>query len=231
MTTKFSFEVPLAHLNDFDKDQDYLFTLSFLYADARYCNYLDNKLNGRYLILDNSYNETNQPGDVKQLKEIAEDFNPDIIICPDCNGWGWNDLSNAYWIMRQEFLKHQLWMVAKSTLECNKMYYLNRNYATTYEQRLGIDDIWNYKAKHFLGLINPWECFKFHPHTCDTGMPIKLALKGKTIKDWYKDGCRHPKTTPDYFKIKMTLNQIKLAKENIKIIKECANGTYNLQAN
>jgi hypothetical protein len=227
--TKFSWEVPLKHLSDFDEDQDYLFTLSFLYNNPIYTKYILNRNSNTKLILDNSYNETMEPGDPMHLVELSEEYGADYIICPDDDNWDLDKLISVYKDMELWVSKFNLLLVTKTNNECGWAHNNNQRFCVTYEQRFKLKKEWLYKATHFLGLNNYWECYQFKPQTCDTSMPIKLAMENKTIEDWYKHNFKHPKTTPDYFNQTMTDRQITLAKQNIKTLRECTNGTKKLQ--
>mgnify|MGYP007112013540 CR=1 FL=1 len=59
MKTLFSFEVPIAHLNDFEDLQDFHFSLSFVYDDPKYKAFMMRQASRGYkpVWLDNSYNE------------------------------------------------------------------------------------------------------------------------------------------------------------------------------
>ena len=67
MGTKFSFEVPSNHLEDFEPFQDFYFALSFLCKKStEYLNYfLGKKVEGKKVFLDNSFNELRRPDSSK----------------------------------------------------------------------------------------------------------------------------------------------------------------------
>ena len=82
---------------------------------------------------------------------------------------------------------------------------------------------------HFLGLLSIPEILQYRPRTCDTSMPIKLALRNETIRDWAGKGYPHVHTKDlgfegkDFFNATMTDKQLKLAKSNIEHLKEVIN--------
>ena len=55
--TRFSFEVPIAHLETFEDLQDFHFALSMLFAEGRYKNFYSNLPRNKEVWLDNSFNE------------------------------------------------------------------------------------------------------------------------------------------------------------------------------
>jgi hypothetical protein len=228
LATKFSWEVPLAHLKDFDGDQDYIFSISFLYEHSVYRDYILNRPSYKQLILDNSYNELGKSGDALSLSTMADDYGADYTICPDDESWSTQQWISSYTQSIVWMDKNHLLAVPKNNNECVYAHVNNIAFALPYRQRSKVKKEWLYKAQHFLGLNNHWECYQFKPRTCDTSMPIKLAMKGKTIKDWITEGLTHPRTTPDYFSQHMTTAQIDLAKQNIQTIRECTNGTKKL---
>ena len=71
---------------------------------------------------------------------------------------------------------------------------------------------------HFLGLISIPEIRDFHPPTCDTSMPIKLAMKGMMLRDWAAKDYPHIYTHElgnqgeDYFNAKLTTEQLEQAR-------------------
>jgi hypothetical protein len=217
---KFSWEVPIYHLEDFDKDQDFLFALSFLCSDKRYTNYMKKKRSNRKLILDNSYNEINKPENPINLHNISKILNPDFVVCPDDDTWTIKELKEVYKKMTELFPNDSLLLVVKSLPEVLFASKEKVEYCTTYTQRNILSDKANYDAYHFLGIRSLKELEKFSPKSCDSGMPIKLALMDITIPEWELKGCKHIKTNQDYFKTKMTTKQIDLAKRNIAYIKE-----------
>lgn len=218
MGTKFSFEVPLAHLEEFDEYQQYAFALSFLCRDEGYFNYLvDCKKRGKWLILDNSYNELKKADEPKELAYLYRELGADLVICPDDDNWTVRELEEAYKEMTSLVPREKVLLVVKSEEEYD--WYLGQGgskFCTTYEQRPWLRKNILHLSYHFLGLLNPWEISRFSPASCDTGMPIKLALEGKTMKEWVLEGCPHPRTHPEYFNLVLTQEQIHLAKENIK---------------
>ena len=216
--TKFSYEVPLAHLEDFDEYQDFIFALSFLCEDKIYKSYVKRKKKeGKFLILDNSYNELKIPDLPDTLARLFYDLEADLVISPDCNGWSLEDLRASYKEMTKLVSKEKILVVVKSREEYDMFMRGGApHYCTTYEQRKTLPKNIVYLCYHFLGLLSTWEIRTSSPISCDTGMPIKLALEGKTIADWAGEHFPHLDTTPDFFNLTLTKEQLKLAKENIE---------------
>jgi len=213
--TKFAFEVPLAHLEDFDQYQDLIFALSFLCEDPHYVKYIERNRKGRTLIIDNSYNELGIPDSSDEMARLFCELNADFVICPDSDSWNLEQLRNTYRKMISLVPREKVLVVVKSKEEGDMFF--NEGafyYCTTYEQRKKLPESVKNLCYHFLGLIDPWEIKRYSPISCDTSMPIKLALQGRTILDWIKDGCPHLKTTPDFFNLTLTKEQLKLALEN-----------------
>lgn len=216
--TKFSWEVPTKHLRDFDPYQDYYLVLSFLYKDPNFATFM--MKTSKAIILDNSYNELREPGDPKTLYDLALRLNPRWVICPDCHGWSLEELQHSYRSMERLIHPENLLIVVKN--EEQYLWAMDEGipFCTTYDERMDLPDIINFKATHFLGLIMPSEVRHFHPISCDTGMPIKLALEGKTIGQWIEEGYPHPLTKPEYFDLTLTDKEIDLAIKNIEEIKK-----------
>src|ERR1044072_1094468 len=97
--TLFSFEVPLAHIKDFEEVQDFTFALSFLlYASEDYSDYVRLKCKDPYetVYIDNSFNETNVPIATQEMARIFYAYHPSAVIAPDADWWQTKDLLSAY---------------------------------------------------------------------------------------------------------------------------------------
>jgi hypothetical protein len=231
----FSFEVPLDNLNDFNEEQDYIFALSFLCRDKRYLKYLrDMKDSGLKITLDNSYNELKVATPVKDMLSISEEINADYVICPDDDTWTEVKYLTIFNQMASKINPSKLFLIAR-----NPMHFLTferegiLNIAIPYEFRpkyTGQPSLEGYgygytketkrylRGSHFLGLNTLNEPVKYQAKSCDTSMPIKLAVKGISIKEWVKERCYHIDTIPEFFDLRLSKKQIKLAKDNINII-------------
>ena len=218
--TCFSYEVPLAHLEDFDPYQDLYFALSFLCDDPHYVDFIKNRSRGRLIILDNSFNELGVPSTPNKMARLFNELNADMVVSPDCDSWSLEQLRESYKEMISLVPKEKVLVVIKSKEERDM--FLDEGvfyYCTTYEQRAGLPLHLLTLCYHFLGLLNPWEIKRYNPISCDTSQPLKLALQGKTMEDWVKEGCPHIKTTPAFFDLTFTKEELELAKRNCEWIK------------
>lgn len=221
--TQFSFEVPIKHLNDFHEDQDYIFSLSFLFNDPDYCKYIE--LNQKLHILDNSYNELGSPQSLESMLRIYKNYPTDFLVCPDSDGWDSRKTILSFAEAAATIGTNQVIGIARSKNEISGLTKLGCKYlAIPFEHRLCLP-IPMFSPTHFLGLNNIMEIFAYEPDTIDTSMPIKIALKDLTIDKWVMLGCPHINTKDiiqsiDFFHMKMKVNEIKLAKINIKRLKE-----------
>jgi hypothetical protein len=95
------------------------------------------------------------------------------------------------------------------------------NFAVPYDFRYCTDaKLKRFGQAHFLGLVSIREIQIVNPPSCDTSIPIKLALANMTLDEWVRTGCKHIHTVPSFFDIKMTKNQINIARYNIERLKE-----------
>ncbi len=220
--TKFSFEVPLDHLEDFHEDQDFIFSLSFLFQDPGYCNYI--KLCDLDLWIDNSYNETKAPESVDYLYRLYETYQPKILIAPDTVEWNHQRMQEEYNKLRDiggiddKFLSiiihHPDWIG----------YYKSwgiHNFCVPYDFRYCTHQkLIRFSECHFLGLVSVDELRMARPPSCDTSMPIKLAIVGLSIDDWVRMGCPHVHTSKEFFYTKLDKAQVTRGKYNIRRLKE-----------
>lgn len=230
--TKFSFEVPTAHLEYFDDLQDFYFTLAHLYDDERYLNFFQERQNTKELWLDNSYNELLKATDIQSMRTIAELVRPNRVISPDAPAWSKEVIAFEFHEAQKYFTREQLIVVVSSL---DMRLYLQQlraeHYAISYWVRPKIEEqLQQMLPAHFLGLLSPREIREFRPPSCDTSMPIKLALQDKNLSDWIAEGCLHIYTHQlgiagnDFFSARMTKRQLVLARNNIVDLKEMCNG-------
>ena len=218
MSTKFSFEVPLKHLDDFDEDQDFLFTLSFLFASPEYCTYVSDKAQGRPVWVDNSTNELKQPDSIASLLALYKGLSADFVVAPDHPDWNqesmllkWLELSKLASPERTFCVIHHPDWIGHFTS------YGVVKFAAPYDFRYcSLAKLMRFSECHFLGLLSVRELQLAKPPTCDTSMPIKLAFSGLSVQEWVEANCPHIHSTPGFFDQSMTLEQVKKAKENIK---------------
>ena len=231
--TKFSFEAPIAHLEDFEDLQDFHFTLSMLYSDERYKKfYKEQSLKGEKTIwLDNSYNEQLNADKLEALVEIAEEVGVQKVISPDSPKWSIGEISTAFQEATEAFRREEL-IVVISSLDMHAYLKLEGalHFAVSYWNRPKMQSILEKLLPcHFLGLLSIPELLKYHPPTCDTSMPIKLALRGMLLRDWAAKDYPHIYTHElgekggDFFHTKMTKEQVALARRNILRLKEVCN--------
>lgn len=229
----FSFEVPIKHLDDFSDLQDYIFALSFLFKDKDYEDYISRqKEDGKIIVLDNSYNELKVPTKVVELVNLFNEINADYVIAPDCDTWTIDNYTLIWNEITLYLPFEKIFMVARCPRHFSFFEELGvKNIAIPYEFRpayTGIppagekyhfpEDI-ALRGAHFLGLNTAWEPLYSQAKSCDTSMPIKVALKGMTIEDWIYSGCKHIDTEIDFFARKMKPIEVHLARENITFLK------------
>jgi hypothetical protein len=231
----FSFEVPLRHLEDFHDDQDYIFCLSFLLKTKRYKDYvLGCKAGGMEIVLDNSYNELKVATPAQELIELFYDIQADYVICPDEDTWSWQQYLHIYNSMITDITQEHLYLVARNPEHFLKFeeagvlhtaipYEFRPRY--TGQKQEGFTDLTRrfLRQSHFLGLNTADEPYRYQAYSCDTSMPVKIALENMSLQQWVKKGCPHIDTQLDFFKAKMTKEQIALAKKNIDLIKTINN--------
>jgi hypothetical protein len=223
MMTKFSFEVPIKHLCDFHEDQDYIFSLSFLFQEPDYCKYIE--LNQKLHILDNSYNELGEPQSLESMLRIYKNYPTNLLVCPDSDQWDSKRTFMSFAEAVSIIGTDQVIGIGRSQTEIRGLTRLGCRYlAIPFEHRLCLP-IPTFSPIHFLGLNNLMELLAYEPETVDTSMPIKLALIRKTIDQWVLGGCPHINTKDlikscDFFHMKMKVAEVKLAKTNIQRLKE-----------
>jgi len=87
---KFSFEVPISYLKEFDKLNDYHFILAHLLVkDKYYAQFY--KRSKKFKILDNGALELGQSIDTDTLIKLALDFRVNVLVLPDT----WMDKDNT----------------------------------------------------------------------------------------------------------------------------------------
>lgn len=220
--TKFAFEVPIDHLEDFADLQDYLFALSFLMTDQRYVEHLRMVRGSKLLILDNSWNELQKSSTVDELSKLNNIVKADYIVSPD--GSSAEEVVNNFKSMKLGgFTERQLIIPIRSSKDFESVKGYATQIAVPYRWRPFLPETFPWTKTHFLGLRDPLEIKMCRPLSCDTAIPIKLALVNLTIDNWITMSCPHEHTTPAYFYKTMPLKQIQLARQNIVRLKELCN--------
>ena len=227
---KWSFEVPMATLYTFLPDQDYIFSLSFLFQRLEYRTYIRRVQPSMEVILDNSYNELQEPDNPYYLAGLALGFGIRKIVCPDSDGWSIHMMKRSLLDILTYHPKSGVIMVVRNPKEVEAFsQYGITEFAVPYEYRASADvkcarpgfpAEYDFSGMHFLGLNSTEELKKYNPKSIDTSMPIKLAFQGKNIKDWEQDGYPHFHTQKEFFDQEISEKQIYLAKSNIKYLKE-----------
>ena len=230
--TKFAFEVPHFNLEDFEDLQDFHYMLSLNWECLRYKRFYlrQAKLRKKPIWLDNSYNETGVADDVSSMQQIALQVNASEIIAPDDPTWKTEQIAKAYLKTEKLWPKCRTIVVVSSPEMKEALEDLGaQHFAISYHTRLPAykqgatphDFLWA-KNCHFLGLCSVHELEVIRPTTCDTSMPIKIALRDQTLKGWEEEGCPHIHTKDDlsFFDKRLMGVQLRLARANIKQLKE-----------
>jgi len=228
--TKFAFEVPHAHLEDFEDLQDFHFALSIFCKIPSYRNfYLKQSIKGtKQVWLDNSFNERGKADDITNLVSAVYQIEAHKVIAPDSPKWAANQIVEGFKNTALYISTSKIIVVIKDSMMMHKLAsYGAMNFAISYHVRRARDwvDFFEVRDCHFLGLVSVKEIINLKPPSCDTSRPIKLALQGKTLRKWSEKGCLttyHPpgQGKRPYFNIKMTTKQIDLARANIIALKE-----------
>ena len=232
--TKFSFEVPLKHLNDFLEDQDFIFALSILTEHQVYKDFLTNVRPYKTIWMDNSFNETFQAEDSHKLAWLYRMYKPVRVISPDSPTMSTVEIVKHFRDLKSHLVDvGDIIVVVRDWTMYTELADVAQNFAVSYHvrgQNFTYDDLKEIPKIHFLGLINPYEVDNCKPASCDTSMPVKLAKKGWTMEYWCDQDCPHIHTKDlgyqgnDFFNTVMTTSEIDLAKMNINWLKNYVNG-------
>jgi len=221
--TKFSFEVPIQHLDDFDDLQDFYFTLSYLYNDPKYKYFMQLQAEKglRTVWLDNSYNEKLEADNPMDLIKLAAEVGAHKVVCPDDPKWDTYQILNSFHFMARYLPTDKLVVVVSNQDMMSKAIRQGvRHCAYPFRTRLERtleQNSWG-SSLHFLGMTTPSELVALNPPSCDTGLPIKIALKGWKFEEWLDKGAPHIYTHsefPDYYNMILKDWQIDLARANI----------------
>lgn len=224
---KFSFEVPIPHLEDFEDLQDFHFVLPQLLEDPRYRSFLLEHRD-KELWMDNGYNELGRPYPVHRLVQLAKELERDgrevnYIISPDSLDWNLPQFLDAMYSLIREWDKSKIcgvvlgptWKTAYEELGITKM-------AIPYEVRPGLFSLGELTKMHFLALRSPEELLYLNPASVDTAMPIKLAVYNLTWEEWKAAGGQHLDFPRNYWNMELTPEQLELARKNIMEVRKYA---------
>lgn len=238
--TLFSFEVPLAHLKDFDQYQDFTFALCYLmYASQDYTDYVDDRCYRKDIVhIDNSFNETNVPIAPQEMARIYNKYKPTTVLSPDADWWTSDDILTAFDDLASKIPHRHIMGIYRNDAEYYSLQARSCNHlATSYW--------WRNKTVltpnvHFLGLGNLNDVVSVKPVTLDTSQPIKMALRGESLAEWAAAGgvyTRHytreawgPARSMrawEYFTTVLTDKQLALAVQNVVDLKALVNGAGN----
>jgi hypothetical protein len=236
--TSFAFEVPHAHLEDFSDLQDFHFALSIHCNIKYYREYFRRQsIRGtKQVWLDNSFNETGKADQIPKLLKIADQIGAHKVVVPDDPNWPIHKIARRFKDISKFIPSIRAIVVVNSWLMQQRLIELGAlSFALSYHVRLpwyhngGISSYFEYaKDFHFLGLCNIQELKELHPPSCDTSVPIKLALQNISLRKWYEDGCPRVHHKPgenklSYYDVRMTKKQIELARQNIYNLKMAVN--------
>jgi hypothetical protein len=240
---KASFEVPIAHLYDFDEYQDYLFVLSHLCENPAYKSYVMSS--NKFKILDNSAYELKRSIPVSRLYDIAEEIKADVIVVPDVLGNADETLK-----MTEEFykeftkrpgLKNVKTMIVPQGVTYSEYlmcYYKMREFPydmigisfyipgplfESEDLRLKkVQSVVNVELNrriHLLGLYRSSFLYEYKKYlsieSIDTSMPVVLAIYGKE----FTDKSVKEKRPASFFDLRLNKEQLNLAKKNIDSFK------------
>jgi hypothetical protein len=241
MTTKFAFEVPVAHLEDFNEYQDFHFALSTLCRSSKkYLEFYQEQVEQclKVVYMDNSYNEYFRADDPLTLARTAQKLHPHLIICPDSPKWPTFKIQEAFDRMLDLTTKTALYppILMVVVRDESMLNHMRRRGATEFAVSHWIpprtegryDDVRWARQCHFLGMNSPQELRELQPPSCDTTLPIKLAMQGKALRKWWEEGCPylHDKNKKDqrdrkkeYFNLIFDDKTLELAIQNIIALK------------
>lgn len=235
--TLFSFEVPIVHLKDFSSYQDFHLCLSHLCRQSKpYLNFYKEKVNEslKAVWLDNGYNENMKADSAYTLVKIAQMLHPHLIICPDSPKWPVSKIQAAFDRMvsltSRAALQSILMVVVRdekmmSYMQCHGV----TKFAVSGRARTNFSSLGWTKGLHYLGVNTITELKDYFPISVDTSLPIKLALKGMTIRKFHESGlpCVHYERATgqvqkkkEYFNLHLSDKILELAISNIMALKK-----------
>lgn len=224
---KLSLEIPLTHWEDFAPEVDFHYALADMalnnkgYADM-YRTVSQAKLVDE-IWLDNSFNELKRDIGIDRLLKAYDKVEPTHVTTLEA----FDSKENIKAVIRtkEEFgrrgIKTKLvgcWRGGKKDLDIllDLVDVVALPYDDFREKAL------RYKQSelfHYFGFKNLDEVRRHPPRSLDTSVPIRAAMMGIDLR--YRE--RRPKNMPLFaLDLKLTKEQIKLAKRNIKSIKEAA---------
>lgn len=232
----FSFEVPHNHLWEFHDEQDFIFALQQNTKVTRYARYLEEVHNEglKRIWMDNGFNEIGAPCTPKDLFMTYDNFRSSRVVAPDSPNWDTEGIAFAFRLMLRYVPAENVIAVVRSKSMYEALLTDGAvHFAASYHSRregFTDDEMMSIEGLHFLGLLDPFEVKRIRPLTCDTSMPIKLALRNQEMGEWMSKGCEHIHTRDlglhggDFFSATLTEEQLALAHENIKHLRRIVNG-------
>jgi hypothetical protein len=238
---QFSFEVPTAHLDDFNEYQDFHLVLSHLCLNNDYIDFYksESELGLKSIWLDNGFNENKKADEVHDMLWAYREIKAVKLFSPDDLNWSFTQILNSY----DSVVRHISNKCVIPVLKNRTYYDLFASKRTTtiisvpFRKRPdGVDPEWTtgqlaalceHEWVHYLGLNSIQELNVVRPISCDTSMPIKLAIIGTSTYAWMEQGCYkvHRSTiSGDFFDYKLSDKQIEQAIININQLKEAVNG-------
>ena len=243
---KFSFEVPIKYLNEFDNEQDYLFILAHHLSNKKYYDYCKQSI--KMKILDNGAYELGESISPEILLNYAILLDVDIIVIPDKLFDKRRSLqletkfhnllfesSYSFRLMKvvcgkniKEYLKSLIEVANDDKVDIigisqsRHMITPNLSYVMEYLYSFANDFINGDKPIHLLGLTHPYELIEAHKYnsieTIDTGRPINFAFHNKLFP-LVKRFDNYKKERGYDINTKKKLN-VELAKKNIRRLKK-----------
>jgi hypothetical protein len=234
--TQFSFAVPLAHLRDFESQQDFTFALSFLLIAPEYRRYVEEKCEaGQLVYIDNSFNETLIPADPKEMAYLWYKYKPTAVVSPDADDWDPLTMFEAYKALAALIPRSCILGIFRSDFE-REFFRIYGGGGPTAVSYWWVDLITQRSLDkvHFLGLSKLDLVVRHNPPTLDTSQMIKMALRGQRFEDWAQRGVLEKHLTREtgaekgqrlkraweFFHLKLTDEQLELATSNMKALKE-----------
>jgi hypothetical protein len=225
-------EIPLSHWNDFIQEEDFHYALTHLilsnkeyrekYQQLRKSLPLDKEL-----WLDNSFNELHYSASIEDILKAIDYIEPTHVVGLEEYDPKENIKATVY--SKNEFSKRGLNVKLVSCWRGTK-YDLNLLQSISDVVALPYDSLrstpcskWGCDSRnyHYFGFKNLDELRCYPPRSLDTSAPIRAAMLGIDLSERE----RRPKNLPLFsLYMKLTKEQVTLAKSNIKAIKKAMKG-------
>jgi len=218
-------EVPKAHLEEFEKYQDFNYAIAPWLIHDEYLEYFSRE--GKPLWLDNGVNEYNYPATLATLQAYAETLKAQVIVPPDNPRDPPEYIDALVDITMGGLFKAVGCLLDSYRDRWNEIAAASDIIAIPYDLK-GSRDILPFpypKPIHLFGfrMLQELTDLQGKVTSIDTGMPIKLAARGEKIEHYL--GTRYGlKTTPGYINLKLTEAQNALAHRNCMVLRHCCDG-------